>query len=436
MFRSRTWFHIHSWLGIITGLLLFVLCWSGTFATLSHEMDWLLTPTARVDSSGPALPLSVLHDKVSQQFPQYSIRSLQSPAIPGMAAQAVVDTPTQKSARILLDPYTAEVLDMTSYFSAQRFFRSFHITLFNGQFGLWLVWCLTIPLTISFISPLIFYKRWWQRFFVLKTTRGKRILWSDIHKLIGLWSLWFLLIIVLTSIWFLYEAVRGELGDGKYSWVGTNHSAVNVLSIPEPTEERRSVAQLLERAKEIRPDIVIKTMVPDSGGLFYIDGQTDHLLVRDRANKVLLDPYTGNTVYDQNISEVPLYWRISDTADPLHFGNFAGLISKFIWFVFGLALSALCLTGVWLHSQRLQQDQHRFSWTGTHTVLIGTGLILCFAVLGGYNEIKRFGVMINDVQKWPKIPISVSLFIAIWTIGTLAIVTWWGKLLSRNKIAS
>lgn len=434
MFRSRTWFHIHSWLGIITGLLLFVLCWTGSFATVAHEIDWLLTPSARVGTNSPMLPLSTLHENVSQQFPQYAIRYLQSPMIAGMAAQAVVDTPVQKFARILLNPYTAEVLDTSSYFSVQRFFRSLHISLFNGQFGLWLVWCLAIPLTISFISPLIFYKRWWQRFFVLKTKRGKRILWSDIHKLLGLWSLWFLLIITLTSLWFLFEAVRGELVDGKYSWAGTDHSAVNVLSVPKPAGAKLSVPELLEVAQQIRPDITIKTLIPDNNGLFYIDGQTEHLLVRDRANKLLLDSYTGNTVYSQNIAEVPIYWRISDTADPLHFGNFAGLISKLIWFVFGLALSALCLTGVWLHAQRLQQNVHRFRWTGSRAVLIGTSLILVLAILGGYNETKRFGAIINDIQQWPKIPISLTLFIAVWAIGTLAIVSWWGKLLYSARI--
>jgi uncharacterized iron-regulated membrane protein len=37
--------------------------------------------------------------------------------------------------------------------------------------------------------------------------------------------------------------------------------------------------------------------------------------------------------------------RFGAAVDPLHFGDFGGLVSKLVWFIFGLALTGLAITG-------------------------------------------------------------------------------------------
>jgi len=228
--RRRIWFRVHSWTGVITGLLLFVVCWSGTVATLSHEVDWLLAPQFRVEPGGEELSLARLHASVAATYPQATIDRVHASLGPRYAAQAIVDLPDQRYVCVYVNPYTAEILGTSSYFNVQRFFRSFHMMLFNGKLGYYIVWLLSVPLLVSILAPLVFYRRWWRRFFDFRTGRGIRVFWSDAHKLAGLWSLGFALVIALTSVWYLFEAVRLDAIDGKFSWSGTDEAAVNRLA--------------------------------------------------------------------------------------------------------------------------------------------------------------------------------------------------------------
>jgi uncharacterized iron-regulated membrane protein len=431
--RRRNWFSIHSWIGVIGGLLLFVLSWSGSFAVVANEIDWLLTPTLRVEPRGDRVPLEQLHASVAAAYPEARVGRVHAPLYPRSAAHAVVDLPGQRLVRVYVDPYSARVLGHSSYFSVQRFFRSFHIHLFNGRWGLYLVWLMALPLLVATLAPLIFYRRWWRRFLELRTGRGARVLWSDLHKLAGLWSLWFALLIALTGVWFLYEAVRQDLIDGKSTWVSEGKSAVNRL----PALERGAplpVAELAARAREARPDLQVCTIGLDRGGYFYVDGQDDTLLVRDRANKLYLDARDGRVAYNQRASELSLYWRWSDTADPLHFGDFGGLASKVAWFALGLLLSGLCLTGAYLHGRRLalgRAGRRKTTWPGTSAAVLATALVLTSSVRGGWNEIRRFGPMVDSVQHWPDLPIAIIAFIGTWIAITLGALAWWAFLVRR-----
>src|SRR3546814_4595187 len=60
-------------------------------------------------------------------------------------------------------------------------------------------------LAASLVTSLIFYKRFWRGFFKLQTHRGAKVFWSDLHKLTGLWGLWFVTLIAVTGIWYLAE---------------------------------------------------------------------------------------------------------------------------------------------------------------------------------------------------------------------------------------
>ena len=44
---------------------------------------------------------------------------------------------------------------------------------------------------------------------------------------------------------------------------------------------------------------------------------------------------------------------LSHIADPLHYGNIGGLLTKVIWFIFGLILSGMSITGFMMYAVKL-----------------------------------------------------------------------------------
>ena len=109
-----------------------------------------------------------------------------------------------------------------------------------------------------------------------------------------------------------------------------------------------------------------------------IDGQNVAFLVRDRANKQVFDSVSGEYIGGRQGEELTWHFRISEAADPLHFGTFSSWVFRYVWFVFGLALTLLSVTGVYMYLLRLAQTgalkklKHlkflRILWIKTHWI--------------------------------------------------------------------
>ena len=137
--NKRFWFRIHSFTGVITGLLLFVICWSGTFATVAHEIDWLVTPESQIEVGVNRASWSELFQSVQVAYPDAVFWRVSAPLYPRSAVPFVVNLPHQDLVRIYVDPHTTKILNETSYLNVHRFFRNLHMQFFIPEVGLYLV---------------------------------------------------------------------------------------------------------------------------------------------------------------------------------------------------------------------------------------------------------------------------------------------------------
>lgn len=351
---NKRFYTIHGWLGLNFGLALFVVCLSGTFAVVSHEIDWLLNPELRVTPQASRASYGDMYQSVQEAFPEDRIGSAWAPQGPRFACEFWVRGESGGNRRVYVDPYTAEVTGEGSWFNTQRFFRDFHRRFFwNAWWGIWLVAAYGFILLVASGTGLAFYHRWWAKFFTLRWSSGGRLRWADVHRLSGLWTLLFSILISLTGIWYFVEI---PLADNMRRPPRPKLPPSSIPAQGEPIEHL-PLDQWVAAAQKSIPELDVRTIwfPTQRAAVARIEGQASAWFVRDRANQVLVDPYTGEALYHQRAEQLSPYWRWVDTADPLHFGNFWGLASKLIWFILGLILSILMPTGAYLWTRRAEQ---------------------------------------------------------------------------------
>lgn len=415
---KRLWFVWHSWVGLTAGLMLFVVCWSGTFAVLADEVDRLVNPVTQAAPS-QTIAWDAAYDAAIAARPDIAGISMAAPAGPGEALQVFGSNEEGDPIRLYADPATGRILAETSFFNIQRFFRSFHRNLFLvGVFefgpagtGDLIVTSMAIILLLQLITSLVFYKRWWRGFWALDRGHGPKVFWSSVHKAAGVWSLWLATIMAVTGIWYLVEFYLPEPpADDKLPVVAAD------------ADRRLNIAAAIAAAERAYPGFSARTVAFGDFAV-EVNGQDGALFTRDRAARVLTTFDGARVLQVRRVEELSTLDRWTNMADPIHFGDFGGLWSQIPWFLFGCLLSSLALTGAYLHVKRQRRRGETRLRTPIFLAYAATVAILGLSARYGAQEIMDYG----PEGQWPSVPTGAVVFIGAWILSTLAALTLWMK---------
>jgi uncharacterized iron-regulated membrane protein len=350
-------FRLHSLLGLKLSLLVLFVCLTGTIAVVSDEIEWLVSAKFRASATDRRVSWQAQYEAAQAAFPMYRIRYLSAGEEPYLASRISATGPSGESRTIYVDPATGTVNGQSGFITFRSFMRALHYYLFApGDWGFYLVTSLGFVLMGSVITGFLVYKKFWRGFLSLpRTNRSARLFWGTLHKLVALWSAWFVVIIGVTSVWYFGERILYHL---EIPIEGDLQGAARAEFAGSEPARRKSLDDLVTKAREALPGLIVKSIeLPvHAGDPIRIRGQASAWLVRDRTNGVSLDPYTGAVLSILRAQGMPFLERWVHTADPLHFGDFGGLWSKVLWVVFGLVMCALAASGVLVYAKRIQRS--------------------------------------------------------------------------------
>lgn len=362
--RARQLFALHRWTGVWTGLVIMFLSVTGAIVVFNSEIDEWLNPELLVtspDAGARDVGIDAALRNTREQFPDLSIDAVTPPASRTSVYAIWMTDDEGGFYQATVDPYTGGVLGRRNYkASFQDVMRQLHVRFFAfGWQGRVVVGAFGLTMLVSTLTGFLIYGRfiralphWWS----IRKSRGLQISASDWHKLIGILTLAFNLLIAVTgAVLGLENLARFSpaVGDALHPGPGDDVLA----AVPETLEGAVRASVAIARVRSVidgfEPRYVI---LPKAGeGHYRLLGDLPERTEMSNASGAVVQALTGEVLYRHSAREARLITKAYNWMDPLHFGTFGGIATKVLWLLLGLASGFLSISGFvvwWLKTRR------------------------------------------------------------------------------------
>lgn len=403
---------IHLWLGLASGLVLFLVCLTGTIFTFHTEIEEMLEPEKyqlTKPAQATALSPDILIARLQQaekgkvtglQIPQdpakpYRLTLKKKEGGPGKNAEAKTGTATAagpgagrkgsqpggkggpgggRGTTYLVNQYTGEVKGTTEG-PAHGFFEAvegLHRTLLvkaepgSLNIGKVIVGGSTIIFVFIILTGLVIWfpkklKNWKQGLKVKTSGNWKRIN-HDLHNSLGFYSSFLLLIMALTGLCWSFdwyrEGASAVLGDQIFK---QRSEKPLVSNLQADTTRKPSIAQVLQTAQEILPyEGNYRISLPaDSAAALVVTKTEAGFFAMAASDKVQLDQYSGQPLKVERFADKKFNEKIASSVRGLHLGDIFGTFSKIIYFICCLIATSLPITGTLIWWNKLQNKNKK-----------------------------------------------------------------------------
>ncbi|MFZ5973696.1 MAG: PepSY-associated TM helix domain-containing protein [Bacteroidota bacterium] len=365
---------VHLWLGLISGLLVFIIAITGCIYAFQEEIQNATQPYRFVKKeAAPFLPPSRLQEMADRALPQKHVHAvLYRDSV--HAAQVIYYSFEEHYYYFAyVNQYTGQVLKVKDEFA--DFFR----IVLDGHFYLWLPPHIGQPIVAS--ATLVFFVMlvtgivlWWpknkngiRKKFTIKWQAGWRRQNYDLHSVLGFYVSWLALVLVLTGLVWGFVWFR----DGVFAIASGGKKFVDYYA---PTSDSAR-AQALPLAAI---DLVWLRMVreyPDAEWIEVHPAESATGSIAANANpdadtywKIDYRYFDQYTLKELPVDHVWNRFEEATAADKLmrmnydiHVGAIAGLPGKMLAFLVSLTVASLPITGVlvWWGRKKKSKEKNR-----------------------------------------------------------------------------
>jgi uncharacterized iron-regulated membrane protein len=351
----KTLFKWHSKLALLAMLPLLLICLTGSILVFKPELDRALMPEQAqlTGVSGERQSLDRLHQLVLSQLPNYHIGTWELFDDQQQPDRVyLIGKGSDRWSMVFVDPYRGELLSspvgLNHYFT--DWLVELHYTFLLGVNGTFAAFIFALLLLFLGISGLVLHRHFWRKLLTLRWDKTMTVMFSDVHKLVGIWSAPVLLVLGFTGgYWNMAHVIEEASHDHHH------------ISQPEVLNPLISLDELnVQAQKQIAGFKATYIVMPFEQGKqlsFYGKVPSSNPINSDYGSGVSYSPQTGELVQQWDIRTTSLLAVVLDSFRTLHFGTFAGFFSRVVWAIVGVMPLLLSISGFWLWYQRKQKRQ-------------------------------------------------------------------------------
>ena len=359
---------VHLWLGLAAGLLLVIVCLSGTILAFEAEIREATREGLPVRAVGEPLPVSELIATVEAAGTD-SVTGITLPAEAEAPYRfAVIRTVAGGGAVVLVDPYTGDHrLEESS--AADDFLsgtlRLHRWLLLRTPVGRPIVGVATVAFLLLIVSGLIIWFpkklrwRYVKQGFKIKTSAGWKRINHDLHNALGFYAAVFLLIMGLTGLCWSFDTYRETLG-------GLLGATVFDRGGPEFTvgagarEEDLSTDAIIRVARTTFPETgEMAVNLPSDRNPYYAIRFTSAAAWSPVVTDRLYLSHSGERLLLERFADKSFGARTAELIKPLHTGEIFGTFSKLLYFLACLIATSLPVTGTLIWWNKLRKKRRR-----------------------------------------------------------------------------
>lgn len=357
---------LHLWLGLVSGLIVFVVALSGTLFVFADETIDAIAGNARYVRSvqQQKMPVDELLVKFHEQVPERRAfyidhyKDAQRSFRIGSAVRPPADAPKGKRIRgtfayTYMDPYTGEVLKTSKSYEFFYVVAHIHSQLLMSSTGKTIVGIATIIFLVQLIGGLIL---WWPKkwnkstrtaaFKVKSGTKWRRKNY-DFHNVFGFYALIPAIVLTITGLIMAYDVLY-TLTQNAFGGNPEAHELEEqyypAFDAAKKAHSFQFIADQLIKENPLIDQVRLSLPSDDSETAYYAT-IGDYIGIKSylQGRRLVVNKYTGREI--KLPTDIVKHEVVEQANFDLHVGYWWGLFGKVITFIVGLICTSLPVTG-------------------------------------------------------------------------------------------